>query len=41
MDIPMAGPPIAPKPYPIQIKYQNIVDKEIWLLETTGCILKS
>ena len=41
MDIPTAGPPVAHKPYPIPLKYQKFVDKEIKLLENAGCKSKS
>ena len=41
MDIPATGPLITWKPYPISLKYQKIVDKEIRLLENAGCISKS
>ena len=41
MVIMTTGPPIACKPYPIPLKYQKIIDKEIWVLENAGCISKS
>ena len=41
MDIPTAGPPIPYKPYPIPLKYQNFIDKEIKLLGNVGCFPKS
>ena len=37
MDILMQIPPTAYKPYPILLKYQKFVDKEIKLLRATGC----
>ena len=41
MDIPTSGSPIACKLYPVPLKCQMVVDKEIRLLENTGCISKS
>ena len=41
MDIPTVGPPLACKPYPIPLKYQKFVNKEIKLLENVDCISKS
>ena len=41
MDIPTTGLLIACKPYPIQLEYQNFINKEIWLLEDAGYISKS
>ena len=41
MDIPTKEPPIACRPYPIPLKYQEFVNGEIKLLEETGCISKS
>ena len=40
MDIPTAGPPIACELYPLPIKYQKCVHKEIRLLENAGCMSK-
>ena len=42
MDIPMVGPPVAHKLYPVPLKYQKkFVDEEIQLSENAGCISKS
>ena len=41
MDIPMTGTPVTGKPYPILLKYQKFVDKEIKVLQNAGCISKS
>ena len=41
MDIPTDGPPIACKPYPILLKYQESVNEEIKLLEAAGSISKT
>ena len=41
IDLSMARPPIACKPYPILLKYQKFVNEEIKLLENVGWISKS
>ena len=41
MDMPRKRPPIACRPYPKLLKYQEFIDEEIKLLEVTGCISKS
>ena len=41
MAIPITGPHITCKPYPILPKYQNFINEEIWLLENAGHISKS
>ena len=41
VDIMTTDLPIACKPFPIPLKYQKFVNKEIGLLEDAGCISKS
>ena len=41
MDIPPTGPSIACESYPILLKYQKFIDKEMWLFENAGFISKS
>ena len=41
MDIPTTGLPIAHKPYPILLKYQDFVSEEMRLLEKAGCTSKN
>ena len=38
LDILVTGLSIACKQYPFPLKYQKIIDGEIWLLEDAGCI---
>ena len=38
--IPIAGPPVVCKPYPILLKYQKFIEEEIKLLENAGYISK-
>ena len=40
MDSPTKGPPIAHRTYPLPLKYQKFSDKEIKLVQATGCISK-
>ena len=41
MDIPMTGPPVTHKPYPIPLKYQKFVTDKIQLLGKADHISKS
>ena len=41
LDIPPEGPPIASKPYPVPLKYHELMDHEIKQLEEVGIISRS
>ena len=41
MDIPTAGLPSTHKPYPIPLKYQNFIGKEIWLCHRARQLLST